>query len=134
MPDFSCDIDITFFTPRKSAAEMCFQKSDFFRNFHPRIYLRLLLKRWFQFISNIFHTVVLSIYCLNVVWRKGIFWILLFRKFELFFFFSSPSNALYVTCRDNEQIYQMAPPAGQIFFQVKCIRCCFESMKTPSLM
>ena len=70
---------------------------------------------------------------LNVVWRKAIFWILLFRKFEPFFFFSSPSNAFYVTCRANEQIYQMAPPAGQIFFQVKCIRCCFESMKTPSL-
>ena len=70
------------FTPCESVVVMCFQKPDFFRNFNPRIYLRLLLKRWFQFISNIFHTVVLSIYCLNVVWRKGIFWILLFRKFE----------------------------------------------------
>ena len=40
---------------------------------------------------------------LNAVWRKAIFWILLFGKFEPFFFFSSPSNAFYITCRANEQ-------------------------------
>ena len=32
------------------------------------------------YLENIFHTVLLSIYSANVVWRKEIFWILLFQK------------------------------------------------------
>ena len=47
--------------------------------------------------------------------------------------FSSLSNVLFVTCRANDHVYQIATLAGHIFFKVKYIPCCFESRKTAFL-
>ena len=70
---------------------------------------------------------------LNVVWRKAIFWILLFRKFEPFFF--SPVLLMHsmLHVEQMNKYTKWLLQQVKIFFQVKCIRCCFESMKTPSL-
>ena len=134
MPDFSCDVVITSFTPCGSFDVMCFQKSDVIRlmSFSSKNVLEVTIKTlvliYLEYVSYHYlkyllfaevgsraaaaskmerfviissglqpltnHKVVRLGCCssprsasgLNLVWRKAIFWILLFCKFEPFFF------------------------------------------------
>ena len=137
IPDFSCDVVMTSFTPRGSVVVMCFQKSDVIRlvSFSSKNLLEVGIKTLVLIHLEHFLYRCLKYLLFECSLKKGnILNSPVPHMFEAIFFFSSPSNALYVTWRANEQIYQMAPPADQVFFQVKCIRCCFESIKTPSLL